>query len=144
MNVSRPQILEYGTHIRAVENNAIRERIELLLDDDRVLAQLVLRDGATHRQIAMLLKVTPGQVSRRVRAIGKRLRDPRVTALLHPHCPLEPEYRQVGVERFLQDRSVKELAAERACSTAEIRRKLDAINFWYRGLVAAREGQSVE
>ena len=144
MNVSRPQILEYGTHIRAVENNAIRERIELLLDDDRVLAQLVLRDGATHRQIAMLLKVTPGQVSRRVRRIGKRLHDPRVTALLHPHCPLEPEYRQVGVERFLQDRSVKELAAERACSTAEIRRKLGAINFWYRGLVAAREGQSVE
>ena len=138
MNVSRPQILEYGTHVRAVENDAIRERIALLLPDDRAIAQLVLRDGATHRQIASLLKVTPGQVSRRIRRIANRLHDPRVVALLHPDCPLEPEYRQVGVERLLQDKSVKQLAAEHACAVAEIRRRLDAINFWYRALTAAR------
>jgi DNA-directed RNA polymerase specialized sigma24 family protein len=144
MNVSRPQILEYGQHVRAAETNAIRERIALLLPPDRALAELVLRDGATHRQIARLLKITPGQVSRRVRGIGKRLHDPRVVALLHPDCPLEPEYRQVGVERFLQDRSVHDLAAAHACPAAEIRRKLVAINFWYRALLAARRGQPVE
>jgi hypothetical protein len=138
MNVSRPQILEYGTHVRAVENDAIRERIALLLPDDRALAELVLIEAATHRQIATLLGITPGQVSRRVRNIANRLHDPRAIALLHPDCPLEPEYRQVGVERFLQDKGVKQLAAEHACPVAEIRRRLDAINFWYRALTAAR------
>ena len=144
MNVSRPQILEYGTHVRAVENDEIRKRIALLLPDDRVVAELVLDDRASHRQIARLLGVSPGQVSRRVRGIGNRLHDPRVSALLHPDCPLEPEYRQVGVERFLQDRSVKDLAADHGCCAAEIRRRIEAINFWYRGLVAARRGESLE
>ena len=144
MNVSRPQILEYGTHVRAVESDAIRQRIALLLPADRAVAELVLRDRASHRQIATLLKITPGQVSRLVRRIGNRLHDPRVTALLHPDCPLEPEYRQVGVERFLQDKSVKELAARHGCAAAEIRRRLDAVNFWYRALAAARRGSSVE
>src|SRR5687768_11029625 len=142
MNVSRPQILEYGVHVRAVESDAIRQRIALLQPADRTVAELVLRDGATHRQIATLLKVTPGQVSRWVRRISNRLHDPRVTALLHPDCPLEPEHRQVGVERLLQDKSVKQLAAEHACSAAEIRRRIDAINFWYRALVTARGGNS--
>jgi DNA-directed RNA polymerase specialized sigma24 family protein len=137
MNVSRPQILEYGTHLRALQSDALRERIALLLPADRAIAELVLRDGASHRQIASLMNVTPGQVSRRIRRIGERLHDARVAALLHPDCPLEPAYRQVGVERFLQDKSVKELAAEHACAAAEIRRRLDAINFWCRGLAAA-------
>jgi DNA-directed RNA polymerase specialized sigma24 family protein len=138
MNVSRPQILEYGTHLRAAQNDALRQRIALLRPGDRAIAELVLCDGASHRQIAMLLGVTPGQVSRLIRRIGNRLHDPRVIALLHPDCPLDPAYRQVGVERFLQDKSVKQLAAEHICSAAEVRRRLDAINFWYRGLLSAR------
>jgi len=138
MNVSRPQILEYGTHVRAVESDAIRQRIALLLPRDRAVAELVLRDGASHRQIASLLKCTPGQVSRLIRRISNRLYDPRVTALLHPECPLEPDYRQIGVERFLQDKTVKELAAEHGVSAAEVRRRIDAINFWFRGLAARR------
>ncbi|MEA2711230.1 MAG: hypothetical protein QOF78_3831 [Phycisphaerales bacterium] len=139
MNVSRPQILEYGTHVRAVESDAIRQRIALLLPRDRAVAELVLRDGASHRQIATLLKCAPGQVSRLIRRIANRLHDPRVTALLHPECPLETPYRQVGVERLLQDKSVKTLAEQHGVSAAEIRRRIDAINFWYRGLAARRQ-----
>ena len=144
MNVSRPQILEYGTHLRAAQYDALRQRIGLLLPDDSAIAELVLCEGASHRQIATLLKVTPGQVSRLIRRIGNRLHDPRVSALLHPDCPLDPDDRQVGVERWLQDKNVKQLAAEHACSAAEIRRRLDAINFWFRGLVAARRAGSGE
>ena len=140
MNVSRPQILEYGTHVRAVETDSLRQRIALLLPQDKAVAELVMCDGASHRQIATLLGCTPGQVSRLVRRIGDRLHDPRVAALLHPDCPLEPDYRQLGVERFLQDRSVKDLAAEHEVSPGEIRRRLEAINFWYRARVARRRG----
>src|SRR5688500_1108214 len=133
MNVSRPQILEYGTHLRAAQDDALRKRIALLPPDDRAVAQLVLCEGASQRQIAALLKLTPGHVSRRTRRIGHRLHDPLVIALLHPDCPLDPAYRQVGVERFLQDKSLKQLAADHACTAIEIRRRLDAINFWFRG-----------
>src|SRR5687768_14565171 len=142
MNVSRPQILEYGTHLRSSEGDSLRQRIALLLPQDKAGAEVVMRDGASHRQIATLLKCTPGHVSRLVRRIGNRLHDPRVAALLHPDCPLEPDYRQLGVERFLQDKSVKQLAAEHEVSPAEIRRRLGAINFWYRALVSRRREQS--
>ena len=142
MNVSRPQILEYGAHLRAAQGDALRQRITLLPADDRAVAELVMCEGASQRQIAALLKVTPGHVSRRIRRIGHRLHDPRVIALLHPDCPLDPDYRQVGVERFLQDKSLKQLAADHACCIAEIRRRLDAINFWFRSLVAARRAQA--
>ena len=140
MNVSRPQILEYGTHLRAVQDDALRQRIALLRPDDRAIAELVLCEGASHRQIATLLKVTPGQVSRLIRRIGNRLHDARVIALLHPDCPLDPDDRQVGVARWLQDKNVTQIAAEHACSAAESRRRLDAISFWWRGLVAGRAG----
>lgn len=138
MHVSRPQILEYGRHVRAVESDAIRQRIALLLPDHRAVAELVLRDGASHRQIAALRKCTPGQVSRLIRRISNRLHDPRVAALLHPECPLDPEYRQVGVERLLQGKTMKQLAHDHGVSPAEIRRRIDAIDFWYRSLTAAR------
>ena len=144
MHVSRPQILEYGTRVRALESEALRERIALLLPQDRVVAELVIRDGASQRQIATLLKCTPGQVSRLVRKIGNRLHDPRVIALLCAECPLEPDYRQLGVERFLQERSLAELAAEHEISVTEVRRRIDAINFWYRALTARRREQSWE
>lgn len=139
MQVSRPQILEYGTHVRAVERDGLRDRIALLLPQDRAVAELVMREGASHRQIATLLSCTPGHVSRLLRRIANRLHDPRVAALLHPECPLEPEYRQMGVERFLQDKTVKQLADEHELSIGEVRRRLDAINLWYRGLVARRK-----
>ena len=144
MHVSRPQILEYGRHVRAVESDAIRQRIALLLPDHRAVAELALGGGASHRQIATLLKCTPGQVSRLVRRISNRLHDPRVAALLHPDCPLDPEYRQIGVERLLQGKSMKQLAHEHAVSPAEVRRRIDAINFWYRALTAARRKASLE
>lgn len=142
MHVSRPQILEYGTHLRSLQGDAVRQRVALLLPSHRAVAELVLCEGASHRQIASLLKCTPGQVSRLIRRISNRLHDPRVTALLHPECPLDPEYRQVGVERLLQGKTMKQLAHEHQVSPAEIRRRIDAIDFWYRGLVAARRRDS--
>ena len=138
MNVSRPSILEYGTHLRAAAAERLQERIALLLPPERALAELVLREGASQRQIASLLRCTPGTVSRLVRRLVNRLHDPRVVALLHPDCPLDPEYRQVGVERWLQGKPVKQLAHEHGVSAKEIRRRLDAIDFWHRDLAAGK------
>src|SRR5215207_4194694 len=135
-NVSQHSVLEYGQPLQRVRagdaemHAGLRQRIALLLPADRAIAELVL-GGATHRQIASLLKCTPGSVSRRVRRLRNRLHDARVAALLHPECPLEAEYRQIGVERILLDRSLRELAARHEVSLGEIRRRLDAIDFWF-------------
>ena len=143
INVSRSSILEYGTHLRSLgtagdADDDLRRRVELLLPADRALATLVMRGQASHRQIASLMKCTPGTVSRLIRRLSNRLHDPRVIALLHPQCPLEPEYRHVGVERFLQGKSIKAIAAAHELSPREVRRRIEAINFWYRGLAARR------
>ena len=146
-NASKPSILEYAKHVRdaavVAADQRLRQRVELLLPAERALAELVMSGQATHRQIASLLQCTPGTVSRLIRRLANRLHDPRVIALLHPECPLDPEYRQVGVERFLQGKSVKEIAAGHDLSAAEVRRRIDALNFWYHGL-AARRGASVK
>lgn len=148
MRIATNRTIERATPIRATAAAAaaeatrgdagLRQRIALLTPPDRAIAQLVLDGNATHRAIATLLKRSPGTVSRTVRALLQRLRDPRVIALLHEKCPLEPEYRQLGVESFLQGRPVRELAVKHALSPAEVRRRLECIDFWYRGLCAAR------
>src|SRR5215468_6706581 len=97
MNVSKCIVLESGSALKS---------------EERGLLELSLRVGASIRQIARLLNRSPGSVSRQLQRLGKRLHDPLVLALLHPKCPLEPDYRQIGVERFLCGLSVPELSAK--------------------------------
>ena len=143
-NVSRASILEYGQHLTGLAGDdaaALRQRVALLPPDERALAELAA-GGASHRQIATLIKCTPGSVTRRLRRLRNRLHDPRVVALLHPECPLDAEYRQVGVERILLDRSLRELAERHEVRASEIRRRLDAIDFWFGELLRRRNGTS--
>ena len=147
-NVSRPQILEYGAFARSLvaadAQTSLRQRIALLLPADKSLVQLVLHEGASQRQIARLMKCTPGSVSRRLVRLRNRLHDPRVVALLHPDCPLEPDDRQLGVERILQGRTVRELAETHALTHAEVRRRLLAIDFWFEELMRRRRRRGAE
>jgi DNA-directed RNA polymerase specialized sigma24 family protein len=143
-NVSRASILEYGQHLSGLAGNdaaALRQRIALLSPEERALAELAA-GGASHRQIATLIKCTPGSVTRRLGRLRNRLHDPRVVALLHPECPLDAEYRQVGVERILLDHSLRELAARHEVSDGEIRRRLDAVDFWFHELLRHRNASS--
>jgi hypothetical protein len=141
MNVSRQAILEYGRHVRdlqAAEPDGIWQRVELLRKEDRLIVELALRGGASHRRIAELVGGTPGGISRRLSRLGRRLNDPRVLALLHPQCPLEGQVRQIGVERLLVDCSVAELAKKHALPAGRVRQVLGFIDLWHRGVVAAR------
>ena len=141
-NVRKPSILEYGPHLRAVpasdSQGSLRQRIALLEPADRSLVELVLHEGASHRQIARLMNCSPGVVSRRLVRLRNRLHDPRVVALLHPDCPLEPDYRQLGVERILLDRSVRGLAEAHGLTGPDVRRRLDVIDFWFSELTKRR------
>jgi hypothetical protein len=141
MNVSRPSILEYGKPLRALDlaaPDALWERVELLQRDDRVLVELALRGGVSHRRIAQMVNRTAGCVSRRLARIARRLHDPLVLALLHPACPLEPSSRQIAVERLLSDLSVEELARKHERTRTEVRRIVNLVKLWHRGVAARR------
>jgi hypothetical protein len=142
MNVSRCIVLESGTPLRSADRELgadaeLWKRIALLGRDDQILLELSLRGGASHRQIGRLLNRSPGSVSRRLHRLGRRLHDPVVVALLHPSCPLEPEYRQLGVERFLCGTAMQELAGKHQLSCVRVRSILLLIRGWHRGMRGA-------
>ena len=115
------------------------ERISLLQPDDRILLELYFRARATYRQIGRIVDRPPGSVNRAIRRLGKRLHDPLVLTLLHPDCPLDPVYRQIGVEHFLVGRVVPQLAREHGLPAARVRRIVQFVRSWHRGM-AARVG----
>ena len=144
MNVSRCIVIESGRPLRSGDREPVAadrlwERIALLGRDDQILLELSIRGGASHRQIGRLLNRSPGSVSRRLRRLGRRLHDPLVLALLHPACPLEGDYRQIGVERFLCGTPMPELAAKHQVSSARLRSILLFIRGWHRVSRGAKE-----
>ncbi|MEO6435881.1 MAG: hypothetical protein ABIP55_08980 [Tepidisphaeraceae bacterium] len=144
MNVSRQAILEYGKPLRELAvatPDEVWKRIELLRADDRLILELGMRGGTSHRRIGQLLGRTAGSVSRHLARLSRRLHDPVVLTLLHPACPLEGEFRQIGVERLLVGMSVAELAEKHELSTARVRRIVELVRLWHRGL-GGRRGAS--
>lgn len=141
MNVSRQSILEYAKPLRELElasAEGMWKRAELLQPQDRLLVELALHAGVSHRRIAGMVHCTAGAVSRRLARIGRRLHDPLVLALLHPACPLEPSYRQIGVERLLTGLSVRELADKHQLSLAQVRRIVHFVQTWHRAIGGRR------
>ena len=139
MNVSRPAVLDYAKPLRDLElaaPDALWQRVGLLQRDDQLLVELALRNGMTHRRIGEFLGCSAGGVSRRLARVARRLHDPLVLALLHPACPLEPSYRQIGVERLLSELSIDALARKHERSAAEVRRFVHFVKHWHRGFAA--------
>jgi DNA-directed RNA polymerase specialized sigma24 family protein len=138
-----PHILERQLNVRATasmsgEQRAILRRAELLAPRDRLLVRLSLHNGVSRRQLGEVLNLRPGTVTRRLQRLGARLNDPLVVALLREDCPLAPEYRQLGVEHFLQGRPMRDLAEAHRMSLSEVRRIITYLRGWHRGMSAAR------
>jgi DNA-directed RNA polymerase specialized sigma24 family protein len=105
-------------------------RAELLLEPDRSILQLALRHGLTRMHIGRLHHLSAGQICRRLRRIGARLNDPLVVRLLSPVCPLRPEYRQIGLEHFLQAIAFRDIAARHAMPLSQVRRVCQDLRAW--------------
>jgi len=116
---------------------ALLERAALLAQRDRLMVELALR-RVSHRRIAEVMKLGPGSVTRRLQRLSGRLHDPLVIALLDARCPLEPQTRQVAVERLLVGLTEAELAARHELTRREVKRQLQYVVGWGRGL---REGR---
>jgi hypothetical protein len=112
-------------------------RIRFLGDKDRLLIELTFNNGLTRRQLAAALNRAPGNISRRLRAIARRLADPLVLALTSASCTLPPEHRQIGIEHFLHRCPLKQLTRRHALPYPQLKQMIEYIRGWHRGLSAA-------
>jgi len=138
-----PAILERQASARAPRSlsdghRAVLKRAELLDPDDRLLVRLAVHNGVSRRQLGQMFNQQPGSVTRRLQRLGARLNDPLVVALLEPRCPLPPEYRQLGVEHFLQGRTMRQLADAHQMTLSEVRRVIAYLRGWHRGVSGAK------
>jgi DNA-directed RNA polymerase specialized sigma24 family protein len=114
-------------------SDALRERIDLLRPNDRLLLELTMRGNYSRRRIGKVLNLEPGSVSRRLRRLIGRLNDPLVSRLLDSRCPLPPDYRQIGVEHFLSGWSTTELAGKHGMTVIQMRQIVQYLRGWSRG-----------
>jgi hypothetical protein len=97
-----------------------------------MLAQMMLAQNATYRQIAGVLGIAPGTVCRRVCKIANRLYDPLVVRLIEHPGALRQEYRTLGIEYFLIGRSIAQLADIHKMPRSQIRAILQMLRVWHR------------
>lgn len=125
-----------------LEGGELLRRSKFLLKPDRQLIELCVRGGISRRQMGELLGLPGGTVSRRIQKILARLQDPISAALLDPSCPLADEYRQLGIEHFVQGHTVLHLADLHRMKRPAVTSVLDFIRGWQRGLQSQRIWQN--
>jgi hypothetical protein len=116
----------------------VLRRARWLLPEDRKIVEMVIGAQATARQAAAWAGVPAGTVSRRIARLARRLRDPVVAVLLEERCPLIEEYRQLGIEHFLQGLPERELADKHQMTRHEVCRILQFIRGWQKGISIRR------
>jgi hypothetical protein len=124
---------------QAGEPKALLLRARLLPPQDRLLVELALGGQVNRRQLAVAFGVRPGTVTRRMQSLAARLCDPLIIDLLDDSLPLAPEYRQVGVEFFLQRRSAVTIGQRHRMRVTDIRQILTFLRGWHRGLRSHRD-----
>jgi len=109
-------------------------RTEFLTDADRMLFTLVKQGTLSLRQVSRLTGVPGGTLSRRLQRLASRLHDPVVAALIDHGQALRPEHRQLGIEHFLQGKSILQLADLHQMTRREVARILTFLRGWSRGI----------
>ena len=144
MNHASQSVLETAEPVRRIVPNSragLRQRIDLLKREDRVLIELAMNPDLTRRRIAALVGLKPGTVTRRINKLAARLHDATVLRLLDARCPLSPEQRQIGVEHFLTGLSARQLSDKHQMPVAQVYRVIDYVRGWSRGLGMFRSSQ---
>src|SRR4051812_38187316 len=142
MLLLNPQVLDQLTeHVRSCDSRGDSEflrRLRLLERSDRTLVEMAVKHNLTRRQIADLMHITPGSVTRRLQRIIQRLHDPIVIALADRTCTLPSEHRELGIQHFLHRLSIKMLVRRHKLSRGEIEKMLEYIRGWHRGVTSRR------
>ena len=122
-------------HLLTEHRQRVLDRARFLLPRDRQMVEAVVSGRLSCGQVAAMRGVALATVSRRVKALGNRLCEPLVVALLDERCPLAPDVRQLGIEFFVQGQTTVALADVHRMSRIEVRRFIDFIRGWHRGMV---------
>jgi DNA-directed RNA polymerase specialized sigma24 family protein len=132
-------ILDYQTaSVRAVGDEAhakVLRRAAYLRPADRALLEMTLRGKLSRREIGALMGIPSGTVTRRVWRLGNRLHDPLVVALIERPGKLRAEYRQVGLEHFVQGLTARDIADLHRMGVKEVRRILDFLRVWAKAMI---------
>jgi predicted DNA-binding protein YlxM (UPF0122 family) len=95
------------------EIDLLRSRLVLLDTRDKVLMTMYLENGNSFRQIARLLGVSEAAISRRVRALSKRLTDGAYIACLRNRSEFTRQQMDIAKDYFLTGLSMRQIAANR-------------------------------
>lgn len=110
---------------------ALERRARLLLPADRALVELAIRKELPAYQIAHLLGNHPSAVTRRVRRIIRRLQTPMVVNLIdNGRRQLPDELWRIGIERFVQNRTLGQIAESHRISLYAVRTMVDQVRGW--------------
>ena len=126
----------YADDRRQIPDDALDvmfKRAEALSKADRMLLELAFKHNCTVRRLGELFEAEPGTISRRLRRICTRLREPIVAAILEPTCQLLPEYRQLAIEYFVQGLRLADLAEQHQMPLTQVRSIVHFVRAWFRG-----------
>lgn len=122
---------------RAGASRGLEKRILFLDPSDRKLLELTVNGTLTRREAGILVGLSSGTVTRRVRRLLDRLHDPIVAALADYGQLLPELHREVGLAYFLRKRSLTQIEREYGLSRYAVKRMVQYIQGWHE---ASRSG----
>ncbi len=105
----------------------LRNRLNLLHDQDKVLMTMYLENGNSFRQIARLLRVDETHISRKIHRLTKRLTKGEYINCVRNRDKLTRFQKIVAKEFYLTGLSVRRIASKRNTSRYHIRETLKKI-----------------
>ena len=125
-NTAAADFRRRGSRREAVE--LLRQRASLLDGKDEALMQMCLEAGSSYSRIARLVGVNESTVSRRIRAITRRLVSGPYLQCLRNHRDLSTIEMSIAKGYYLQDLPIERIAAENGWSYYRIRTTIAKIN----------------
>jgi hypothetical protein len=126
---------------RRAEANEQRDRrlddlAPLLRGDDRILVELTHVRRLPVRQVGPMLGLSPGQVTRRLQSVRRRLDHPIVQKITDQRISdryLDPGVRRIAIDFFLNKARLRDLAREHGLTVAGVRAHLRHVRGWAQG-----------
>lgn len=109
------------------------QRLPFLHPTEKKLLEFSLATDLTRRELATLLGISPGTITRRLRNILARLHRPIVAALVDRGDLLPELHKQVGLAFFLRKTPTRRIAREFQISRHTVSRIIVYLKGWLKG-----------
>lgn len=113
--------------------NGLDRRLPFLDPAEKKLLEFSLGTDFTRRELATLLGISPGTITRRLRNILARLHRPIVAALVDRGDLLPELHKEVGLAYFLRKTPIRRIARDVQISHHTVSRILVYLKGWLKG-----------